>query len=80
MNPEEGELRPQLLDRFSLHISIQELLNEEQRVEIVKNNLWFGEAPLDFINNYKNQLPKKYIEGYNNIYLELFKKIKVAAI
>jgi Mg-chelatase subunit ChlI len=58
MNPEEGELRPQLLDRFSLHISIQELLNEEQRVEIVKNNLWFGEAPLDFINNYKNQQTK----------------------
>jgi Mg-chelatase subunit ChlI len=55
MNPEEGELRPQLLDRFSLHISIQELLDEKQRVEIVKNNLWFGEAPLDFINNYQNQ-------------------------
>jgi hypothetical protein len=39
MNPEEGELRPQLLDRFSLHISIHELLNEKQRIEIVKNNL-----------------------------------------
>ncbi|MHA2060688.1 MAG: ATP-binding protein [Candidatus Sifarchaeia archaeon] len=55
MNPEEGELRPQLLDRFSLHISIQELLNENQRVEIIKNNLWFGEAPLELIENFQTE-------------------------
>ncbi len=55
MNPEEGELRPQLLDRFSLHISIQELLDETQRIEIVKNNLRFGEAPLDFIETFRGE-------------------------
>ena len=49
MNPEEGELRPQLLDRFSLQISIKELLDEKQRIEVVKNNLRFGETPLEFI-------------------------------
>ena len=53
MNPEEGELRPQLLDRFSLHISIQELLDEKQRIEVVKNNLLFGAAPLDFIDAFR---------------------------
>jgi len=70
MNPEEGELRPQLLDRFSLHISIKELLNEEQRVEIVKNNLWFGEAPLDFISKYKNQqnnLQQQIVKARNSL-------------
>jgi Mg-chelatase subunit ChlI len=55
MNPEEGELRPQLLDRFSLHISIQELLDETQRIEIVKNNLRFGESPLDFIEAFRKE-------------------------
>lgn len=66
MNPEEGELRPQLLDRFSLHISIHELLDEQQRIEIVKNNLWFGEAPLDFLKTFEteqNQLRKKIIRA-----------------
>jgi len=55
MNPEEGELRPQLLDRFSLHISIQQLLDENQRIEIVKNNLLFGEAPLNFIKAFRKE-------------------------
>ncbi len=70
MNPEEGELRPQLLDRFSLHISIHELLNEKQRVEIVKNNLWFGEAPLDFINNYQTDqknLQQKIVKARDSL-------------
>ncbi len=55
MNPEEGELRPQLLDRFSLHISIQELLNEKQRIVVVKNNLWFGEDPLEFMKAFEGE-------------------------
>lgn len=55
MNPEEGELRPQLLDRFSLHISISELLNEKQRIDVVKNNLWFGETPIDFVRMYEKE-------------------------
>ncbi|MEE8322745.1 MAG: ATP-binding protein [Candidatus Bathyarchaeia archaeon] len=55
MNPEEGELRPQLLDRFSLHISIQEVLDKNQRISIVKNNLQFGDNPLNFIETFKNE-------------------------
>ncbi len=49
MNPEEGELRPQLLDRFSLHISVVELLDEKQRVQLVRNNIQFGENPFEFV-------------------------------
>ncbi|MEE9510284.1 MAG: ATP-binding protein [Candidatus Bathyarchaeia archaeon] len=55
MNPEEGELRPQLLDRFSLHISIQEVLDKNQRISIVKNNLQFGDNPLNFIETFRNE-------------------------
>jgi magnesium chelatase subunit D len=48
MNPEEGELRPQLSDRFSLHVSVQGIYDEELRVEIIKRNLKFGENPAEF--------------------------------
>ena len=48
MNPEEGELRPQLADRFALHISIEGIYDEEQRVEIIRRNIEFGEDPVGF--------------------------------
>jgi magnesium chelatase subunit D len=35
MNPEEGELRPQLLDRFGLQVSVEALDNPEDRIAIV---------------------------------------------
>lgn len=41
MNPEEGELRPQLLDRFPLSVSVENIDNAADRVEIVKRNLSF---------------------------------------
>ncbi|MEA1907339.1 MAG: putative cobaltochelatase [Euryarchaeota archaeon] len=36
MNPEEGELRPQLLDRFGLQANVESLSDADARVEIVK--------------------------------------------
>jgi len=48
MNPEEGELRPQLADRFALHISIEGIYDEEQRVQIIRRNIEFGEDPVGF--------------------------------
>jgi magnesium chelatase subunit D len=36
MNPEEGELRPQLLDRFGLQASVESIDDADKRVEIVK--------------------------------------------
>lgn len=48
MNPEEGELRPQLLDRFSLHVSIGRNLNVDERMELVRRNLEFEDDPEGF--------------------------------
>jgi Mg-chelatase subunit ChlI len=48
MNPEEGELRPQLLDRMSLHVEVSSIFDEEQRVMIMKRNLKFENDPLGF--------------------------------
>jgi Mg-chelatase subunit ChlI len=55
MNPEEGELRPQLLDRFSLHVTITQITDEHQRVEIIRNNLQFGEKPAEFAKKFTEE-------------------------
>jgi magnesium chelatase subunit I len=41
MNPEEGELRPQLLDRFAISVPIQTVWDPEIRADIVKRNIEF---------------------------------------
>ncbi len=45
MNPEEGELRPQLLDRFPTHVAVGRHLTVEQRMELVRRNLAFEDDP-----------------------------------
>ena len=41
MNPEEGDLRPQLLDRFALSVDITGIRDARDRVTIIENNLAF---------------------------------------
>jgi magnesium chelatase subunit I len=54
-NPEEGDLRPQLLDRFGLHARIVTILDLEQRVEIVKRRHTFEMNPAEFMAEYDPQ-------------------------
>jgi Mg-chelatase subunit ChlI len=48
MNPEEGELRPQLLDRLALHTEIHTIKEPVLRVEVMKLNLEFEDDALNF--------------------------------
>ncbi|MFQ5943282.1 MAG: ATP-binding protein [Anaerolineales bacterium] len=48
MNPEEGDLRPQLLDRFALSVDIRGLKDPGDRVAIMERNLAFEEDPVGF--------------------------------
>lgn len=48
MNPEEGELRPQLLDRFGLAVDIEGISSVEQRVEVIERRLAFEADPVKF--------------------------------
>jgi magnesium chelatase subunit D len=41
MNPEEGELRPQLLDRFGLTVEVRATADPAERAEIVRRQLYF---------------------------------------
>lgn len=48
MNPEEGELRPQLLDRFGLSVKIEGVKEPEKRVQIVKFRGAYDDDPKAF--------------------------------
>ncbi|MEE9216480.1 MAG: ATP-binding protein [Anaerolineales bacterium] len=48
MNPEEGDLRPQLLDRFALSVDIRGLSDPDDRVAIMERNLAFEQDPVGF--------------------------------
>ena len=48
MNPEEGDLRPQLLDRFGLSVDIQGIRDPRERVAIMERNLAFERDPEGF--------------------------------
>jgi magnesium chelatase subunit D len=48
MNPEEGELRPQLLDRFGLTVDVAASREPEQRVEVVRRRLAYDDDPVGF--------------------------------
>jgi len=48
MNPEEGELRPQLLDRFGLGVEIRGARDAATRVQIVKRRLAYDADPVAF--------------------------------
>lgn len=48
MNPEEGELRPQLLDRFGLTVEVAASREPDQRVEVVRRRLAYDDDPTGF--------------------------------
>mgnify|MGYP002078450856 CR=1 FL=1 len=52
-NPEEGDLRPQLLDRFGLHARIETILDIEQRVEIVRRRRAYDTDPVAFASSWE---------------------------
>ncbi|WP_157251661.1 magnesium chelatase subunit D family protein [Nonomuraea typhae] len=49
MNPEEGELRPQLLDRFGLTVEVKASREPEERAEVVRRRLAYDAAPEAFV-------------------------------
>ncbi len=54
-NPEEGELRPQLLDRFGLHTRIITITDIAQRMEIVRRRRAFDADPHGFLSAWEPQ-------------------------
>ncbi len=58
MNPDEGELRPQLLDRFGLSVNLDNKLNAELRVSVVQRRLAFDNDPTQFCDAWQAEQQK----------------------
>ena len=48
MNPEEGDLRPQFIDRFGLAVEIEHIRDAERRAEVVRRRMAYENAPGEF--------------------------------
>ena len=55
MNPEEGAIKPQLLDRFGLFVNIRSIDEIDLRKKIIKRRLEYEKSPSGFINQYKEK-------------------------
>ncbi len=55
MNPEEGELRPQLLDRFGLTVTVAAPRDGRSRAEVVRRRLAFDADPTGFVEQWAPQ-------------------------
>src|SRR6476646_9804721 len=75
-NPEEGELRPQLLDRFGMHAEIKTVKEPSLRVKIVEERTFFDANPQVWANKYQKQqesLKQEIIDAQ-----ELLKKVQIS--
>ena len=69
-NPEEGELRPQLLDRFGFSVNVGSPSEISQRIEVIKRRDEFETTPQKFLQKWKSKdlsVQKKIINAKNNL-------------
>lgn len=55
MNPEEGDLRPQLLDRFALSVDVYGERDVNKRIEVIRRRLSFEADKVSFIKQYERE-------------------------
>jgi len=58
MNPEEGELRPQILDRFGLCVEVNALTSKEDRLKVIEYRREFDSDPWKFKERFKEEQEK----------------------
>ncbi|HLO50381.1 MAG TPA: magnesium chelatase ATPase subunit I [Kamptonema sp.] len=85
-NPEEGELRPQLLDRFGMHAEIRTVKEPTLRVQIVEQRSDFDQNPKEFLEKYEpeqNELQKKLVdaqERLKSVQLDYDLRVKISQV
>ncbi len=55
MNPEEGDLRPQLLDRFGLSVYVHSIMDRDSRIEILRRRAAFDANPGGFADDRRDE-------------------------
>ena len=85
-NPEEGELRPQLLDRFGMHAEIRTVKDPLLRVKVVEERTSFDQTPEVWLANYESQqqeLRDRIVAAQNllpTVELEYDLRIKISEV
>ena len=85
-NPEEGELRPQLLDRFGMHAEIRTVKDPILRVKIVEERTSFDLNPQEWLDKYEAEqkaLTEKIISAQNilsDVKLEYNLRVKISEV
>ena len=85
-NPEEGELRPQLLDRFGMSVEVRTVREASLRVQVVDQRTSFDSDPDSFTNSVQSNqddLQAKVIEAQgrlNEVQIDEDLRLKISAI
>ena len=85
-NPEEGELRPQLLDRFGMHAEIHTVKEPALRVQIVEQRSEFDQSPADFLGKYQSEQEElqqrivKAQESLSSVNLDYELRVKISEV
>lgn len=83
MNPEEGDLRPQLLDRFAFSVQISGLTDANQRVQIMERRISFEVDPDGFSNqwaNYEKDLSDRIYKARRGVHLVTYSRRDLMSI
>ena len=85
-NPEEGELRPQLLDRFGMAVNIRTIYDLDQRTELVMNKLAYENDPQGYTKECEaetNELKAKIVAAQKilpNVTLDRDLALKISGV
>ena len=85
-NPDEGEMRPQLLDRFGMSVEVTTIMNSEERVQLVKERRAFDNDPesyLEAVMPEEEDLRKRIAEArlrLDNVVVPRPLKVKIAGL
>merc|ERR1711935_1269300 len=85
-NPEEGELRPQLLDRFGMHAEIRTVRDPEVRVQVVEQRSNFDSNPEETLaayNDAQTELKQKIVDAQNRlseVELDMNLRVKISQV
>ena len=85
-NPEEGELRPQLLDRFGMHAEIRTVKDPKLRVKVVEERTSFDQMPDIWVGNCEKQqqeLRDKIVSAQNllsSVKLDYNLRLKISEV
>ena len=85
-NPEEGELRPQLLDRFGMSVEVRTVREPELRVQVVDQRTSFDNDPELFVSSIQSsqdELQAKVVAAQNllkNVKIDEDLRLKISAI